>query len=97
MIIGTIRPEEAQAYDSHEGFHQFHAPETQEPFGGFEIVWVMYGVYDEDHYTEDQSAAGWYWQSCLPGCLPDSEPSGPFGSSQAAHKDADEWSPDYDD
>src|ERR1017187_2208461 len=22
--------------------------------------------------------AGWYWWSCFPGCLPDSEPNGPF-------------------
>ena len=22
--------------------------------------------------------AGWYWQACFPGCMPDGEPMGPF-------------------
>lgn len=26
----------------------------------------------------DVSDLGWYWWTCLPGCLPDSEPIGPF-------------------
>ena len=24
--------------------------------------------------------AGWYWWSCFPGCLPDSDPIGPFAT-----------------
>jgi hypothetical protein len=28
--------------------------------------------------------AGWYWWFCLPGCLPDSEPYGPFKTEEAA-------------
>lgn len=28
--------------------------------------------------------AGWYWWFCFPGCLPDSEPSGPFKTENAA-------------
>lgn len=28
--------------------------------------------------------AGWYWWHCYPGCLPDSDPFGPFSSSKAA-------------
>lgn len=31
---------------------------------------------------------GWYWWSCFPGCLPDSEPCGPFDSKSAAAFDA---------
>lgn len=31
---------------------------------------------------------GWYWQSCYPGCLPDSEPVGPFPTQCAAITDA---------
>lgn len=27
---------------------------------------------------------GWYWWVCFPGCLPDSEPEGPFDSEAAA-------------
>jgi hypothetical protein len=32
--------------------------------------------------------AGWYWWSCFPGCLPDSEPCGPFATEQEAILDA---------
>ena len=31
---------------------------------------------------------GWYWWSCFPGCLPDSDPSGPFPSPTRACEDA---------
>ena len=31
---------------------------------------------------------GWYWQSCFPGCLPDSEPMGPFATQAEALADA---------
>ena len=27
---------------------------------------------------------GWYWWSCFPGCLPDSDPEGPFSSEAEA-------------
>lgn len=30
--------------------------------------------------------AGWYYWYCFPGCLPDSEPYGPFESEEAALK-----------
>lgn len=29
---------------------------------------------------EDCPEAGWYWQACFPGCLPDGEPNGPFAT-----------------
>ena len=32
--------------------------------------------------------AGWYWWPCFPGCLPDSEASGPFKSEVEALEDA---------
>lgn len=41
---------------------------------------------------------GWYWWSCSPGCLPDSEPSGPFETEALALRDArDITGPDDDD
>ncbi len=40
--------------------------------------------------TERPCEAGWYWWACLPGCLPDSEPNGPFETAQAAIDDAQE-------
>ena len=32
--------------------------------------------------------AGWYWWTCLPGCLPDSDPFGPFATEAEAIADA---------
>ena len=34
--------------------------------------------------------SGWYWWYCLPGCLPDTEPIGPFDSEDEALADARE-------
>jgi hypothetical protein len=31
---------------------------------------------------------GWYWWSCFPGCLPDSDPMGPFDTEAEALADA---------
>lgn len=41
---------------------------------------------------------GWYWWACLPGCLPDSDPIGPFDTEQDAIDDAqsDAWQDDND-
>lgn len=39
---------------------------------------------DEDQVCE----TGWYWWPCLPGCLPDSEPHGPFATELEALTDA---------
>ena len=33
----------------------------------------------------------WYWWSCFPGCLPDSDPVGPFDTEQAAIDDAQDY------
>jgi hypothetical protein len=30
---------------------------------------------------------GWYWWVCFPGCLPDSEPQGPFDTEKEALAD----------
>ena len=32
--------------------------------------------------------SGWYWWTCIPGCMPDSEPFGPFPSAEAAKEAA---------
>ena len=91
MRIGTVRPEEAKVYDSHAGYHRFHTDNAyeygpQEPYGSFEVFW---------HDRHDESESGWYWAAGFPGCLYDSEPTGPFAYSQQAHEDADEWAPEY--
>ena len=48
----------------------------------------------EGNGCEHCPAAGWYWQTCLPGCMPDSEPFGPFDTEGEALADAREG---YDD
>ena len=37
---------------------------------------------------------GYYWWSCFPGCLPDSDPMGPFETEEAALADAREGAED---
>jgi hypothetical protein len=39
---------------------------------------------------DEPCAAGWYWRACFPGCIPDSEPFGPFESEAGAIADAQE-------
>ena len=34
---------------------------------------------------------GWYWWSCFPGTLPNSEPVGPFETADAALQDARDY------
>ena len=44
-----------------------------------------------DRHTDDDGVPlepGWYWWSCFPGCLPDSEPTGPFDTEMRALLDA---------
>ena len=39
--------------------------------------------------TDDEGDdAGWYWQACFPGCLPDGDPVGPFATEDEALDDA---------
>lgn len=42
-------------------------------------VFRHYGRHGED---------GWYWWTCFPGCLPDSDPIGPFDTEAEALADA---------
>ena len=36
------------------------------------------GSIDPDDSSSPPSEAGWYYWACLPGCLPDGDPCGPF-------------------
>ncbi len=50
-----------------------------------EVFYSTKGITVEDGcYT----GPGFYWQSCQPGCLPDSDPSGPFETRVEAVRDA---------
>jgi hypothetical protein len=53
---------------------------------------------DSDYWSDAEEdvihgGAGWYWWSCFPGCLPDSDPSGPFETAQLALDDARAYMP----
>tara|TARA_Y100000310_G_scaffold315023_1_gene365106 strand:- start:154 stop:474 length:321 start_codon:yes stop_codon:yes gene_type:complete len=42
-----------------------------------------------EHFSRSANAAsGYYWWSCFPGCLPDSDPIGPFETLADAIADA---------
>lgn len=107
--VNTIRPEETSAFDSAEGYHQFHAEETQEPYGSLEVfhatlfecngcgfqTFAKEGVCCEDERWNKVSE-GWFWWACFPGCMPDGDFAGPFATSRQALEDADEWNPEFD-
>lgn len=47
--------------------------------------------------AEEGITGGWFWQYCLPGCMPTSEfPNGPFESYAEAYADALEDAATYD-
>ena len=102
-IIGTRHAEEARIYDSFAGYHSFHSElrdlNPDEPgTGSLEVFFADAGeLWKQDDENESANTGGWYWWACFPGCLPDGEPSGPFGSSRDALEDADEWHPELDD
>lgn len=54
-----------------------------------EVFYVEIG-YDDSIDRESVACGepGWYWWSCFPGCLPDSDPIGPFNSEEEALADA---------
>ena len=56
----------------------------------------LYGecITDEDG---DCLGTGWYWWSCFPGFMPDSDPFGPFESYEAALADAQQDADNDDD
>ena len=48
----------------------------------------------------DLLGEGWYYWFCFPGCMPDSEPCGPFATEAEALAEARaymDYEPDYDD
>ena len=43
---------------------------------------------EDDPFECAKALEGWYWWACSPGCLPDSEPCGPFETEAEAIADA---------
>lgn len=77
-------------------WHQFAHPDGS-PYGSCEVfylnpaqAWELLG--DSLEVSEDGAhltLEGWYWHACYPGCLPDSEPVGPFQSEKECLGDAE--------
>lgn len=72
-------------------YHRFKTEDGEE-YGSFEVFWD-----DQDdagmgprNYDRDGNPVepGWYWWSCFPGCLPDSDAMGPFKTEAEALQDA---------
>jgi hypothetical protein len=63
--------------------------------------WPVEVFYHGDHAphhdgtpaVDDEPAmeAGWYWWTCFPGCMPESDPHGPFDCEDDAITDAEYW------
>jgi hypothetical protein len=66
--------------------------ENGEGYGSFEVFEVV--APDEEGYDVNNTftlgvpSKGWYWWPCFPGCLPDGEANGPFGTEAEAIADA---------
>lgn len=90
MRIGTRRAEEARVFDSQAGYHQFHQTDGV-AWGSFEVFWHDDNIGDpmRPPIAEEPSNSGWYWAAGFPGCLPDGDAIGPFGSSAQARLDTD--------
>jgi hypothetical protein len=43
---------------------------------------------DREKYAESDFPEGWYYWFCFPGCMPDSDPIGPFTTEAEALADA---------
>lgn len=71
-----------------EGYHQFRADDDDDRLYG------CFRVFFHEKTLQDPQPTGWYWQSGFPGYLPDSDPFGPFPTSQRAYQDA--WGVDLE-
>ena len=73
-------------------YHTFK-DSTGDSYGSFETFRITRqnrASWGDGGRWEDGSLirCGFYWQACLPGCLPDGDAVGPFRSEAAAIKDA---------
>jgi len=55
-----------------------------------EIFQIPEDYQPEPENDEEPYEPGWYWWSCLPGCLPEGDPTGPFETYEEALDDARE-------
>jgi hypothetical protein len=74
----------AQAYSDPTRADDPHALPNIEVFHVTEAVSTLM----ETCFVDPCPGPGWYWWPCFPGCLPDSDPMGPFGTEAEALADA---------
>ena len=80
----------AQIYSDPSRESEPYALPNVEVFGVSQME-VNYNLANLDHADEYTiTEPGWYWWSCFPGCLPDSDPFGPFATEAEAIADAQE-------
>lgn len=53
-----------------------------------EVFFVSERELEDPENVGEYLESGWYWWTCFPGCLPDSDPFGPFETEAAALADA---------
>ena len=71
----------AQAYSNPARAADPHAlPDIEVFFLDPQEAATMSNELDDDSEME----AGWYWWACFPGCMPDSEPEGPYATEAEA-------------
>jgi hypothetical protein len=71
-------------------YHTFCNDEGKD-YGSFEVFHIDRTDIAEEQWLDDNGDLldpGWYWWACFPGCLPDSEPCGPFNTSVEAYANA---------
>ena len=67
-------------------YHSF-IDDSGNEYGSFE---VFEGAGNFSYLSDTVYPRGYYWWSCFPGCLPDSDPVGPFKTESDAITDATE-------
>lgn len=68
-------------------YYHFKADDGSD-YGSFEVFYNDGFLRDEESPDRERLADGWYWWACFPGCIPDSDPHGPFDTEDEARKDA---------
>ncbi len=73
------RASDGRRHAAFEPIYDFHPPTgaTVEVFYADRVLAGSFGA-----------RAGWFWWPFQPGCLPDEPPTGPFGTSYRAYRDA---------
>jgi hypothetical protein len=87
----------SQHYSDPKRENDPHALPDLETFYVSESDVTHYGDHELLDNGEAITEAGWYWWACFPGCLPDSEPNGPFKTEEEALENARKDMDDDDD